>query len=103
MTLAQLNYIITIAETRSINKAAERLYVSQPSLTSAVQELEKELGITLFYRSGERRNADKRRSGIPSLCQTALQRIRRDSGAIWKKRNAEEKVRCIHSALFLCG
>ena len=43
---------ITIAETKSINKAAEKLYVSQPSLTSAVQELEKELGITLFYRSG---------------------------------------------------
>ena len=52
MTLTQLNYIIAIAEARSINKAAEQLYVSQPSLTSAVQELEKELGITLFYRSG---------------------------------------------------
>ncbi len=52
MTLTQLNYIITIAETKSINKAAEQLYVSQPSLTSAVQELEKELGITLFNRSG---------------------------------------------------
>lgn len=52
MTLTQLNYIIVIAETRSINKAAEQLYVSQPSLTSAVQELEKELGITLFHRSG---------------------------------------------------
>lgn len=52
MTLTQLNYLITIAETKSINKAAEQLYVSQPSLTSAVQELEKELGITLFYRSG---------------------------------------------------
>ena len=52
MTLTQLNYIITIAETKSINKAAELLYVSQPSLTSAVRELEKELGITLFYRSG---------------------------------------------------
>ncbi len=52
MTLTQLNYIIVIAETRSINKAAERLYVAQPSLTSAVQELEKELGITLFHRSG---------------------------------------------------
>ena len=52
MTLTQLNYIITIAETKSINKAAEKLYVSQPSLTSAVQELEKELGLTLFYRSG---------------------------------------------------
>lgn len=52
MTLTQLNYIIVIAETRSINKAAEQLYVSQPSLTNAVQELEKELGITLFHRSG---------------------------------------------------
>ena len=52
MTLTQLNYLITIAETKSYNKAAELLYVSQPSLTSAIKELEKELGITLFYRSG---------------------------------------------------
>lgn len=52
MTLTQLNYLITIAETHSLNKAAEQLYVSQPSLTSAMKELEKELGITLFYRSG---------------------------------------------------
>ena len=52
MTLTQLNYIITIARTRSINRAAEQLSVSQPSLTSAIKELEKELGITLFYRSG---------------------------------------------------
>ena len=52
MTLTQLNYLITIAETKSLNKAAEQLYVSQPSLTNAVKELEKELGITLFYRSG---------------------------------------------------
>lgn len=52
MTLTQLNYIITIAETKSMNKAAEQLYISQPSLTNAVRELEKELGITLFHRSG---------------------------------------------------
>jgi DNA-binding transcriptional LysR family regulator len=43
---------MTIAKTGSFNKAAEQLYVSQPSLTSAVKELERELGITLFYRSG---------------------------------------------------
>lgn len=53
MTLIQLKYIITIAETKSMNKAAEQLYVSQPSLTNGVKELEKELGITLFYRSGK--------------------------------------------------
>lgn len=52
MTLTQLNYVITISETKSLNKAAEQLYVSQPSLTSAIKELEKELGIILFYRSG---------------------------------------------------
>ena len=51
MTLTQLNYLITIAETKSLNQAAEQLYVSQPSLTSAMKELEKELGITLFHRS----------------------------------------------------
>ena len=52
MTLQQLNYIITISETGSINKAAERLYVSQPSLTSAIKELERELGIVIFNRTG---------------------------------------------------
>lgn len=52
MTLMQLHYMITISETGSLNKAAELLYVSQPSLTSAVKELEKELGITIFNRSG---------------------------------------------------
>ena len=43
MTLQQLHYAITIAEAGSLNKAAEALYISQPSLTSAMQELEKEL------------------------------------------------------------
>ena len=53
VTLQQLNYIITISETGSFNKAADRLYVSQPSLTSAVKELEKEIGILIFNRSGK--------------------------------------------------
>ena len=52
MTLIQLHYLIVIEETNSLNKAAEQLYVSQPSLTSAIKELEKELGVTLLYRSG---------------------------------------------------
>ena len=52
MTLQQLHYAITIAEAGSLNKAAEALYISQPSLTSAMQELEKELGISIFVRSG---------------------------------------------------
>ena len=53
MTIQQLNYVITISEKGSLNKAAEVLYVTQPSLTSAVRELEKELGIILFNRGGK--------------------------------------------------
>ena len=52
MTLQQLNYVITISEAGSLNKAAERLFVAQPSLTSAIRELEKEIGITIFNRTG---------------------------------------------------
>ena len=52
MTIQQLQYAITIAEMGSMNKASEVLYVAQPSLTGAMQELERELGVTLFYRSG---------------------------------------------------
>ena len=53
MTLQQFHYIITISEAGSFNKAADLLYVSQPSLTNAVKELEKETGITIFNRSGK--------------------------------------------------
>lgn len=53
MTLQQLRYITVIAETGSLNKASEVLYVSQPSLTNAVKELEKELGVSLFTRTGK--------------------------------------------------
>ncbi|MBR2175932.1 MAG: LysR family transcriptional regulator [Clostridia bacterium] len=52
MTLQQLHYVITISEMGSFNKASEILYIAQPSLTSAVKELEKELGIVIFNRSG---------------------------------------------------
>ncbi len=52
MTIQQILYAIVIAEKGSINKAAETLYISQPSLTSAIQELEKSIGIRIFNRTG---------------------------------------------------
>ena len=53
MTLTQLHYFITISERGSFNKAAEALFVAQPSLTSSIKELERELGLILFHRSGK--------------------------------------------------
>ena len=52
MTLQQMRYAIAIAECGSLNKAAETLYIAQPSLSLSMQELERELGITIFNRSG---------------------------------------------------
>ena len=52
MTIQQIYYAIVISEAGSINKAAEKLYISQPSLTSAIQELEKSIGIQIFNRTG---------------------------------------------------
>lgn len=50
MTLQQLKYMIAVAEKGSITKAAKDLYISQPSLSGAIKEVEKEAGITIFSR-----------------------------------------------------
>ena len=53
MTLQQLKYVITVAETGTITEAANKLYISQPSLTNAIHELEKEMNITIFNRTNK--------------------------------------------------
>ncbi|GEN57890.1 LysR family transcriptional regulator [Halolactibacillus alkaliphilus] len=51
MTLQQLKYFIETVKHGSINKAAERLFIAQPSLSSALKELEAEIGQELFIRT----------------------------------------------------
>ena len=51
MTLTQLRYVIAIANAGSMNEAARTLFISQPSLSSAVKDLEEEIGVELFRRS----------------------------------------------------
>lgn len=51
MTLQQLRYIIGIVSGGSISEGAKRMFVSQPSLSNAVKELEEEMGIRIFRRS----------------------------------------------------
>ena len=51
MTLAQLRYAITVANSNSMNEAARNLFISQPSLSSAIRELEEEIGVELFRRT----------------------------------------------------
>lgn len=51
MTLQQLRYAITIADCGSMNEAAKQLFISQPSLSETIRELETEIGIDIFLRS----------------------------------------------------
>lgn len=53
MTLQQIFYALTISQMGSMNKAAEALFISQPSLTSAIKELEREAGIHIFHRTSK--------------------------------------------------
>lgn len=50
MTLQQLRYVVTVAETGNISEAARKLYIAQPSMTNAIKELEKEMQVTIFNR-----------------------------------------------------
>ena len=51
MTLTQLRYAITVANSDSMNEAARNLFISQPSLSAAIKELEEEAGIEIFRRT----------------------------------------------------
>lgn len=51
MTLAQLKYVVTVAEIKAINAAAKAIYISQSSLSAAIRDLEQEIGVDLFERT----------------------------------------------------
>ena len=51
MTLQQLKYVLEVANKGSISEAAKDLFISQPSLSAAIKELEKEIGINIFIRT----------------------------------------------------
>ena len=54
MTLTQMRYFAAVCREKSVTRAAEKLHISQPSVTVAMQELEAETGLNLFVRQGKR-------------------------------------------------
>lgn len=53
MNIIHMRYALVVAETKSINKASERLYVGAPALSRGIKELEADLGVSLFVRSAK--------------------------------------------------
>lgn len=72
MTLQQLTYLVKVAECGNITEAAEQLYISQPSMSTAISNLEKEMGITAFNRTKKRCDRNPRRRRASVLCADAI-------------------------------
>lgn len=73
MTLQQLKYITTVAETGTITEAANKLYISQPSLTNAIRELEKEMNIQIFNRTNKGINLSKEGESFVKYARQVLE------------------------------
>ena len=56
MNTKQIDYILELSQTKNFNRAAENLYISQPTLTYQINEVEKEIGFKIFERTGKGAN-----------------------------------------------
>ena len=76
MTLTELKYIVTVARERHFGRAAEKCFVSQPTLSVAIKKLEKELGVTIFERSKSAINITPLGDAIVTQAQKVLEESR---------------------------
>lgn len=73
MTLQQLKYLVTVAECKNITAAAEKLYISQPSLSAAIHSLEKEMNVMAFVRSNKGMTVTKEGEELLSFARNLLE------------------------------
>jgi LysR family nitrogen assimilation transcriptional regulator len=84
VNLRQLEYFKQIAESRSITRDAHQLRVSQPSLTRQMQQLEKDLGVLLFYRSDKGVTLTPAGQELLERAESVLAQVRKISGEVGK-------------------
>ena len=98
MTLQQLKYLVTVAECGNITEAAERLFISQPSLSAAIQNLEKEMGVTAFSRSNKGVTVTREGEELLSFARMLLEQadIMKDHFGTEENRTPKFSVSCQH-------
>ena len=87
MNLSHLRYFVELAHSRHYTRAAEHLFITQPSLSHAIGQLESELGVPLFERSG--RNTTLTRLGEEFLVCAERTLSTFDSGVESLRRSAQ--------------
>lgn len=98
MTLQQLTYLIKVAECGNITEAAEQLYISQPSLSTAISNLEKEMGVTAFVRTKKGVSVTREGEELLSFARMLLEQadIMKDHFSVSRKRTPKFSVSCQH-------
>lgn len=98
MTFQQLKYITTVAEIGNITEAAEKLFISQPSLTNAIQVLENELNVNIFIRSNKGVTVTREGEEVLSYARQILEQaaLMHEKFGDVKQRNPRFSVSCQH-------
>ena len=94
MTLQQLIYAVKIADTKSMNKAATELFVSQPALSSTIRDLEEELQIEIFIRTNKGIVITTEGEEFLSYARQMVE---------LNQMIEDRYIQCIHAALLFCS
>ena len=103
MTLQQLKYIVTVADCGNITEAAEKLFISQPSLSAAIHNLENEMGVTAFVRSNKGVTVTREGEELLSFARMLLEQadnMKDYFGGGEKHTWWQKKLLCINATLF---
>ena len=103
MTLQQLKYVVTVAETGTITEAAGKLYISQPSLTNAIHELEREMQIVIFNRTNKGISLSKEGDISLGYARQVLEQAEILEDKYKGERQRQKAVLCFDPALFICS
>ncbi len=100
MTLQQLHYFVTVSECENITQAAEKLYISQPSLSNAIHKLEEEMGVTAFARTNKGVALTREGEELLSFSRMLLEQadIMKEHFRAEEKRSPKFSVSCQHYA-----
>lgn len=93
MNLQQLRYVVATAEHRTMTDAARSLYIAQPALSRAIRDLERELGMTLFARSGRGVVVTAQGRRVVRLAREALDAVQEIESLATHGRSADTEIR----------
>ena len=98
MTLQQLTYLVKVAECGNITDAATQLYISQPSLSTAIRNLEKEMGVTALSRTKKGVRVTRDGEELLSFARMLLEQadIMKEHFGVAEKRDPKFSVSCQH-------